>query len=385
LFRFLDSDSKGLVLLNRFCDYFDIINWKEYLERVIPIISAWSKRNKPSSVDIILEKNNIYEANYAFLQKLAMNNYIQLEDVDYKKLREKPLLELDKTTFRVIHPLFISDKIYKGLYFLLNQLNSSEPKIIKAFRPWYTSNYSESVCFQQLIKYSIEKFDVRFFDNELNALGIVGPPDCYLRLENDIFLFENKDILINARIKSSYDFEALINEIKKKLVFDNEKPVGIGQLITNIKKLLKKENKFDEGFNPDSTFIYPILVVHDNMYDTIGLNRILGVFFYTELMKLKTEGLDVSRIKPLVLMNIDTLIQISDILKADKCSLKESFEVFYKNFKLPKGRPLEEKDYAKTLIPFSNIIMEYLNDKLGRDWRSEKLFKYFFEKANENS
>lgn len=389
LFGFLDSNSEGQELLKRFCSYYRLSSWKGYFERVLPLISAWSNRDKPSSVDLVLEKNANYQNNYLFLERLAMNDYVKLEDVDYIKIREKPLLKLDDTTFRVIHPLFISDKIYKGLYFLFNQLNSELPKFIKNFRSWYTSNFTEGVCFQEIIKYSIANYDARFFDDELKVMQIIGPPDCYLREGNDVFLIENKDILINASIKGSYDFEATIKEIKKKLLIEEGRPVGIGQLIANIRKLLSKENTFDAGFSPDKTFIYPLLVVHDNMYDTMGLNKILNIFFTEEVSKLKHEGFDIDRIKALVLINIDTLIQVADILKNKKASLRELVESYIENSEGQKIKPFNEKDFTNALVPFSTFVANYMNERFGRNWKSEELMVYLFDKTtnilNDNS
>ncbi|MGN6542513.1 MAG: hypothetical protein ACTHKY_17025 [Ginsengibacter sp.] len=385
LFGFLDSLADGKEILNRFCHYYEIVNWREYFESVIPLISAWSKTDKPSSVDIILNNDDNYADNYSFLKKLAMNDYVKLEDLDYIKLREKPLLELDATTFRVIHPLFISDKIYKGLYFLLNKLNSAEP-IVKKFRSWYTSNFTEGVCFREIIKYSFAKYDVRLFDDQLNDLGVTGPPDCYLREDSDVFLIENKDILINATIKGSYDFEATINEIKKKLLSENGRPVGIGQLITNIRKLLNNENKFDKGFSTDATTIYQLIVVHDSMFDTVGLNKILNIFFNEELGKLKNEGFNISKVKSLALINIDTLIQLSDPIKEYKCTLKELFEAFYKNSIVPDNLQGNMMAIQDSLVPFSIFVVNYMNAKFGKQWRSENLFKYLFEKyANDKN
>ena len=386
LFGFLDSIAEGKEILNRFCHYYEITNWREYFESIIPLISAWSKMDTPSSVDLILETNDNYKTNYLFLQKLAMSDYFKLEDLDYIKIREKPLIELDDKTFRVIHPLFISDKIYKGLYFLLNQLNAKEPKIIKNFRSWYTSNFTEGVCLREIINYSIEKYDIRFFDDELNLLGIVGPPDCYLRLDQDVFLIENKDILINAAIKGSYDFEVTINEIKKKLLIEDGRPVGIGQIVTNIKKLLSKENTFDEKFNPESACIYPLLILHDNMYDTVGLNKILNIFFHEELLKLNDEGFDISRIRPLILINIDTLIQVSDALKEGKVIFKELLEGFYHDSILADNQQHTKADIRNSLVPFSIFLVNYMNNRFGQRWRSENLFKYLFEQyANDHN
>jgi hypothetical protein len=381
LFGFLDSTNEGKEISKRFCSYYGIDNWREYFERVIPLISAWSNRDKPSSVDIVLDKNNSYHRNYSFLEKLAMSDYVKYEDVDYIKLREKPLLQLNDTTFRVIHPLFISDKIYKGLYFLLNQLNSKEPSVIKSFRSWYTTNFTEGVCLQEIIKYSIETFDVRFFDDELKVKKVVGPPDCYLRQKNNIFLIENKDILINAAIKDSYDFEALINEFKRKLLNENGRPVGIGQIVNNIRKLISKENSFDDQFDSGKDSIYPILIVHDIMYDVIGLNNILNTFFDQELAKLKAEGLNISNIKPLVLVNIDTLIQISDLLKDKKTSFDKVLDRYYDNSKLPAKQSPTAADFTDTLLPFSTFAINYCDKTFGHQWRSDRLLIHLFEQV----
>jgi hypothetical protein len=228
-----------------------------------------------------------------------------------------------------------------------------------------------------LINYSVEKYDLRFFDDELKAQNIIGPPDCYLRVDQAAFFFENKDILINASIKASYDFEIVINEIKKKLLSENGRGVGIGQIIANIQKLLNKTNKFDEGFN-EKTSIYPILLVHDNMYDTMGLNRILGSWFYSELMKLKAEGLDVSNVKPLILMNIDSLILVSDVLKQGKTSLQQLCDAYFDNFQVRNG------NLTQTLIPFSNFVVNYLNQSFPTGWKSESLMRYLFARTEVN-
>ena len=382
LFSFLESSAEGKILLNRFCDYFELSSWQEYIAGVVPMIMAWSNSDKASSVDLVLEDDEKYESNLSFLQKLAINDYVKLEDVDYIKIREKPLIQLDKNTFRVIHPLFIADKIYKGLYFLFNQLNNEEPKVVKSFRSWYTSKFTENICLREIINYSIPNPDAKFFDDELNAQGVSGPPDCYIRQERSVLLIENKDILINATIKSSYNFEDTINEIKKKLLIEDGRPVGIGQIITNIRKLLSGENNFDNRFDASTTEIYPVLIVHDAMYDTVGLNKILNSYFSQELSKLKDAGYDVSRVKSLTLVNIDAIISIADVLKDGRCSIIELLQAYDQNCTLATTGQVTESDVTRTLVPFSTFTINYLNNKLGKDWRSKSHLHHLFASLN---
>ncbi|MEQ1554724.1 MAG: hypothetical protein ABL929_11125, partial [Ferruginibacter sp.] len=238
LFQFLETTNEGKELLSRFYNYFQINCYREYFERALPIIFAWINRDVPSSVDLVLENNGHYIENYNFLKKFALNSTNSIEGLDFKHLREKPLIQLNDTTFRIIHPLFIADKIYKGNYFLLNFLNSQQQKIVADFMSWFTTHFSENYLFKQLINYCFPKTDICLFDNDYLNKGIQAAPDCYIKMDNDVLLFENKDILINGNIKASYNFESTINEIKKKLLLKKEKPVGIGQLVTHIKTLL---------------------------------------------------------------------------------------------------------------------------------------------------
>lgn len=385
LFQHLETIEIGTEILNRFCSYYKIDNWRDYFLRVFPIILSWVNRKTGSAVDIVLEQNDEMEANIEFLNQLALNDYIKVKDLDYIKLREKPLIQIDQLTYRVIHPLFIVDKIFKGLFFLLKQLSDSEPKLVEEFRSWYTSNFSEDVCFAGILNYAIPNFTTRFFDKELQALDIVGPSDCYLRIQNDIFLFENKDIFIGAGIKSAYDFEALVSELKKKLLVKQNTPVGIGQLVTNIRKLLDKSNNFDEDVIIEDATIYPIIVLHDQMFDTPGLNKLLDKFFQDELIKLREDGLDTSKVKPLVLLNIDTLIHISPILKNGAISLKELIDNYYNMLTVPNpfigNQQQLEQAMQDTNLSFNHFVHEYLNYTYGIKWRSRELFNDLMDKS----
>jgi len=387
LFLFLEENEIGRELIKRFCVYFGIKNARDYILAVFPLIVAWTERERAGAVDIVIKHNGEYEKNIEFLKKLALTDYIKVEDLDYIKLREKPLIQLDETNFRVIHPLFIADKIYKGQFFLLKQLNDIEPKLITNFRSWYTTHFSEGFCFNELIKYAFPVFTGRFFDDELKAMGVIGPPDCYLRFDNDVLLLENKDIFIGAGIKGSYDFEQLIAEIKKKLLQEGKKPVGIGQVVTNIRKLLTGENKFDDGLTINNASIYPVIVLHDPMFDAPGLNKVLNAMYQEELAKLKAEGLPVDHIKPLTLMNIDTLIQLAPLVKTGKVTITKILEGYFRQMNMV-GKTGNENDaqletFEKdAILPLSNFAPGYLHERLGDGWRSHDLTGELFKRSH---
>lgn len=369
LFKFLESKAECASLLSEFYSFLGIAHWKEYFERVIPVVTAWSNKKNASSVDIVLNRDAHYPDNYAFLKKLSLTEYARMEDVDYIKIREKPLMELDDTTFRIVHPLFLSDKVYKSLYFLLNQLYGKTDKRLGGFRSWYTTHFSEGTCFREVMQRAFPYADQLLFDNDLAGQKpkVVGPPDGYLRIQQNCFLFENKDILINAAIKSSYDFDALMGELKKKLFNEEGRPVGIGQLITNIRKLLNGENKYDPGFNAGSSTIYPVLITHDNMFDTVGLNRVMGSLFKTELEGMQADGLYTSVVKPVTFISIDTFLMIQHLLRNKKIDLASLIGLYH-----------SESDAGATgFVSFSDYLITYLDNRLGQ-WRSQELLHLLF-------
>ncbi|HEY4327622.1 MAG TPA: hypothetical protein VGN20_26790 [Mucilaginibacter sp.] len=390
LFNFLEQTDTGRELIKRFCTYYDIEKWQDYIRMIFPLIMAWTGRENAGSVDIVLDKNKDYALHLNFLKKLALSDYVKIADLDYIKLREKPLIQLDDTNFRVIHPLFIADKIYKGLFFLLKQLNDTEPPLVTNFRSWYTTNFSEGYCFNEIIKYAFNAYSARYFDDELRALDVIGPPDCYLRYEQDVFLLENKDIFIGAGIKGAYDFENLIAEIKKKLLAEGKKPVGIGQIITNIRKLLTKANDFDQGLVVEEASIYPIIVLHDPMFDAPGLNKVMNSLYQEELAKAKADGLAVEKVTPLTLINIDTLIQLAPVLKHGTITLKELLEEYFKllngadevaNLTQEQAEELERN----AALPFSIFVPNYMQSRFGDNWRSEELMGELFAKSKIDS
>jgi len=378
LFLFLETNDTGKLLIDRFCKYYGFDTWQQYILAVFPILLPWVEQQVAGSVDIVLEKNNDLEKNLVFLNKFAQNDYVRIEDKDYIKLREKPLIQLDETTFRTIHPLFIADKVYKGQFFLLKQLNDEDPKLIGNFRQWFTSNFSEGYCFKELVRYSFLNPNALFFDDELNAGGIVGPPDAYLRYNKNVFLLENKDIFIAAKIKESYDFEALFNEIKKKLLLEGTRPVGIGQIVTNIRKLLDGTNTFDQGLDIAEANFYPVIVLHDPMFDAPGLNKILNDLLQRELIELKKDALDTQRVRSLTLINIDTLIQLAPSLAAGMVTLDELIDHFSSVMTAAPDPGLHtaqqaEKMLTDATLPFSLISYNYMQSKFGGEWHSEAL------------
>src|SRR5690606_13087860 len=109
-----------------------------------------------------------------------------------------------------------------------------------------------------------------------------------------IFLFESKDILINATIKHSYDFTKYEKELRKKLYYEESdgktEKKAVLQLLKNIENILKKEFPADLNYKTKSVIIYPIIVLHDHQFNVLGLNSLVNHWFKIEVKKLGETG-----------------------------------------------------------------------------------------------
>ena len=375
LFVFLESQCQSQTLLTSFCEHFHFQHWKEYFRCIFPLLQAHVYHKSEGWVELNVNNDENYEKNCHFLEALALK-YFDIElDSDFKLLRGNPIYKIKEGKYSIISPLFVFEKIYKGLYFKLKEIHNSQLKpqkqLIKDFRSFYTSNFSENILLYKILNHIYSKRQYKIFSGkELADSGYDGRPDYYIRNGNYLFLFENKDVFINADIKQSYNFQILEEEFKKKFYFEEKdgkiNNKAILQLASNVRYSLLNENKFDKIEKLSSLKIYPILVLHDSSFNAAGFNHLLNYWFDMELMKLKEEGINVEKVKPLTVINIDTLILYADFLKNKKMSLNDLIDSFIKasyfneNCKYKSAEHLK-KSYNNTLLPFSFFLDSFTN------------------------
>ena len=120
---------------------------------------------------------------------------------------------------------------------------------------------------------------------ELKPLVGDGEPDFLLRHGAKVFVFEFKDILLDAPTKHCGDFDRILNELKEQFVLSTidkqtgkkkkkSKDKGIRQLlafISNKLPILLKNITSINGFT-----IYPIIVYTDRNLEIEGINYFLN-------------------------------------------------------------------------------------------------------------
>lgn len=367
-FEFLEDTPEAKPLLKEFYSNFKVTDYKDFLKRLIPISASIAMKEKESYTDIDVSQNQDLKTDIAFLEKLTVSDSEKIEDVDFKGLRAKPLYRAGENTYRIISPLFTLELLFNGLFWKLKEVNYNLPKDsqIKDFNKLKTSQFSEVHLLHKILKRYFGNRYMQFSGEELDA-KYDGAPDYYVRNGKRVFLFESKDILPTAEVKETTDFLKIEKLLSDKLY----KPKGIMQLISNVRRTLTNEQQFDKGINPKTVIVYPILILHQRLFMTAGLNKLLNFWFQDELLILKQEGFDVSRVKPLVVIDIDTLIFNQDVFINRKLDFEDcllEYHQKYLNFTTA-GRKYPSEDAAiaalkDSYLPFSYYLDSKV-DKMG--------------------
>ncbi|QIE59297.1 hypothetical protein G5B37_06885 [Rasiella rasia] len=288
---------------------------------------------------------------------------------DFTNLKKFPLYKIDETQFSLVDYFYLLDKFFKSVRFILKDAfiahHGLEPDD-SSFFAFYNSDFSEEVVMKKVLdeifhwKYMVKRQETATRDNE---------PDYYVRHNNKIYLFENKDILVRADIKSSSDIEKIKKLLDKKFVHDGDRHVGIGQLITSIQQIINKTFAYDDYANQKNNLsIYPILLVSDRVFEIPGMNYLLNKR-YNELVQERLGNMyNPSLIKPLTFVDIDTLIFWAPYLKEKDRNFRDLLDRHHKAMKtrvvinnpnLEEGITQAKKGMFKQLSPISFRLDEY--------------------------
>ncbi|MGN8059715.1 hypothetical protein ACTJKN_25790 [Pedobacter sp. 22163] len=373
LFQYLSSDEKTKPLYNAFLEHFAVNDWEEYLKSFLPLTISMMSNHKEGHVDFEVSEGENKDKACAFLDKLIIEAEDELNEFDFLTLRSKPFYKVKDGHYRIIFNLFVVEKIFKGMYFLLREVNKGLPEKaqVKALKSFFGDFFSERILFYDVINTILPKLKIKFSGQDMVAKKIIGGPDYYLRKGSDIMIMESKDFLIPADAKMSFDFERYQDEFEKKLYFEEvngkEKHVGVMQLIAFIKRLLLKDFGLDNNYNYREVNIFPILIVHDHQYNVPGFNKLIDYWFQAELQELETQGFYVKKVQPLVIISIDSLIY-HQIGLAKDIQLNEVLKRYIQHTKREKNLKFRSEEEVKSYtlskqIAFSTFINEFFQAK----------------------
>jgi hypothetical protein len=379
LFEFLENRDDTNPLLAAFLNSFNCKDWKEYLSRLLPLVVAVTNVKREGIIHIVIEKNEHFDRDVSFVNNLILSQEELLEEgFDFRAIRSRPLYSLEQGKYTVVYPLFVIEMVFKGLYFKLKQVHDTLPKEQKIkgsnFRSFYCDNFSEQELLYKTLNaiYSRRRYIIQSGSFIKVHFGVVGEPDFYIRNGNYTFLFESKDILIDGNIKSTFDYQQYEFEFSKKLYFDvddtgKRSKKAVLQLINNVERLLTNQLANDTRYKPHLLKIYPILILHDRQYNVAGLNAIISHWFFNELSSLKEKGLNVERVRPILIIDIDTLILYEEVFKSGNIRLDEIIDKYIEHIKISKKKTFRNQEelnhyVSKSVDPFSLFLTNYINN-----------------------
>jgi hypothetical protein len=362
-FDFLDQAERTKPLYLKFLSDFALEKGTDFLVRTFSFINGILTNEKEGFLDFHVPPGPAFEPNCNFIEKLVLPEGSMNDSEDFIRIRERPFYRIERGTYRIIFRLFVIEKIFKSLYFALKAINDSfqEDQQVKGLRSIITDDFSEKVIVYEILNSIYKKDYIAFTGKELKATGIKAEPDYYLRKGRKVFLFESKDFLIDAATKTSHDYTVIRPKLERVFLKDH-KDRAILQLLKTCEKILTSDFSADNGCDAKKALIYPIVIVHDNQYDVIGLNHIVNTWFDEQLKTLKDRGVRTEAIKPLTIINIDTLIFHQDLLRSKQVILEDIIERYITRCSLKNVRYKSDAHkmdvLTKRMRPFSFFFNE---------------------------
>jgi hypothetical protein len=207
-----------------------------------------------------------------------------------------------------------------------------------------------------------------------------GAPDYYIRKGNKVFIFESKDILINAKIKERYDFEKYEAALKEKLWFDSsgkkESPKAVKQLAKFAKTILTGSFDEDDKFNPKTVQIYPIILLHNRQLDIAGLNNLTNIWVESEVDLMRQESIRTKNLRRPTIMHIDTLLILHEQIASGKYKLDkllDGYQAWIHEDKIKKKKFRTEDElhrFAENQLVSFNMFID-----INYKWKHPKLFE----------
>lgn len=300
-------------------------DWKEYIRVLSGLVFNVIKQEKGSAF-IKIPDENTDKALKCCLMLCSTTLIDYTSDCDFIKLRNRPLYQWNENEFLILSNLFLAEKLYQSIYFDLNYINDNlSSGRINEFRSKIGLEFSERTLLYEVLNRLFRDNIVKKTGEEIDHIIGKGGCDYYARSGSKVFLFECKDILMPKNVKTSYDAMRIMDFLYTRLVQSKGDKKAVNQLLQNIKFI--RDNKL-EPHRTDGTklTIYPIIVTHHKVFDTPAINYFTNYWFQQNLKDLEIVNKD--RVKPVVVINIDTLIMMKDLCRQKSIVFKDLLDEY---------------------------------------------------------
>ncbi|MCB2380332.1 hypothetical protein LGH70_22260, partial [Hymenobacter sp. BT635] len=391
LFRFLEADPEYTPLLTAFLRHFDCANWEEYARRIFALLQPVLQMLKgPGWMIIEVKPGAEFASDCTFLDHFILAEGTSLIQEDFLSTREFPLYKVQQGKYVIVYPRFVVELLHKGLFFRLKKLNESAKPRLLGKKDWgslYKKSFSEESLLVPALNAMLKPRGLALSGKEIEDSGALkklnnGEPDYYFRRGKRVILLESKDVNVNKDVKTGEKFSEFVEAMRKKFYRPSSEPINdvlretaVLQLLNNIRRLLAKQLPFDTDYNPKNLIFYPLVVVHDRSFMMPGLNVLVNSWFQEQVAYLRQLGMFGGTIKPLVLVDIDTVLAYQDhMANADnRLVLWDALEAYYdylqanpRQYKARGSRPLSGQEQLNLAKRQATSFPDFLADYAGR-------------------
>jgi hypothetical protein len=365
LLEFINDNQDYTPLLNHMLEHYKCKSKEDYMNKLYHTFKAPLSNNTPEWTNINVPKNAKFEDSCNFLEKLAIDSddSIGSDQDDYIALRNKPLFKREKGNYRVIYDALLLKKVYNGTFFFFSTSAKNNEGLFRGdFLGRVRREFSESRLLYGVMDniYRKQQGLTLITGDQFQKIKMKAEPDYYLRDNNNVLLFESKDFFVKGSAKLSYDFRILEPEFKKNR-FDK----AVKQLAGNIVRTLEMALKLDKDYDPVQIKIYPIVLVHDSLYSSPGLNYWINRWLNTELLELlkASPSLIFDNVMPLTILEIDTLILYEKQFQEGVFDLFNLLTDYHAQVQLHRSNFIgaaDKKHHARqSALPFAEFLTRY--------------------------
>jgi len=376
-FEFMESEPRFSPLLQAFLAYHGCTDWQDYNRGLAGVVKPVMYDNELGRINLNVSPGDAFEADRAFLNRFALTPGQAIDEEDFTSLRTTPLYEEEPGLFVLVYPVLAVEALHKGLYFQFNLLNDALPEAerISNWRSVYCDFYSEQYLLDNLLDISFQGRGVALrgtvIKPYLKQKGL-GEPDYYFRDGHRAILFESKDVIVPKGARTGTDFPAYFEEVRKRFHYEvNDKGREVGkatrQLLRNVARLLNHEMPLDADYDPAALIIYPVLVLHDRLYNVPGLNVLVNDWFQQDLAVRAGEGLPVHNVRPLVIVDVDTVMAYHEAFRDQVLVFEDVLEEYYNylqpDYSSASNEATLEKLIIQAAMPFALFLENYAGEK----------------------
>lgn len=316
LFGFVSHHPQLVDIYDEFMMEYGLTTWSDYLRTYLSIQALARYKTGVVNFERQEEVDGLISEQIVEKDSIDIHELISVGDnIDYVAFREKPFIKVGPHEYAVIDVSFMIYRMFDGLYFIFNDLwrkhNSDDPN---KFNQLFTTEFSEETVFVEVLKdVSNANGWVSLTDNECKKLvperKLSSPPDFYIRDEEDVILFECKDVKISKEIKAEGTTKQLLEEVDKDFVgYEDERGKwrykGVGQLVRNAKRIQDGLFAWDKEVKQNSR-LFLVLVLADIRQVAAGWKNYLNRKMFEECVR---QNVDIKRVCPLILTDLGTLV-----------------------------------------------------------------------------